>query len=92
MIDRDIQRLDELPSKRSLDGLEADIWVGVEARINARKASRLVFSCQAAIVAIALLSGIAAETRTAMAEPLRTGLDAFSIRADLTPSSRLLGR
>ena len=91
MIDEYIHKLNEQGPKRSLERLEADIWLGVEARVKANRISKVVISCQAAVLAIALLSSVAAGTRAAMAENPPVGLDVFSTRADLTPSSRLIG-
>lgn len=90
MIEDDIQRLNDREPGPSLHRLEADIWSGVAARVEVKRASRAVLSCQAAVLAIALVGGIVITDRTAGAD--RTaGLDVFSIRSDLTPSTRLLG-
>lgn len=90
MIEDDILTLSQRHGQ-PLDRLEADIWVGVDARINARRMSRAVFSCQAAVLAIALMASVSAGTRAAMADNPNPRLGAFSTRADLTPSTRLLG-
>lgn len=91
MIDADIHQLNE-QSGRSLDTLEADIWSGVDARIKAQRESRVVFSCQATILAIALLSSIAIGSQTTMAENSAPVLGIFSAGGELSPSARLIGR
>jgi hypothetical protein len=90
MIDAEICKLNEQEPGRSLDKLEAGIWAGVDARLRANRISRVVFSCQAAVLAIALFGSVAAGTRAAMDENPAAGLDVFSIRKDLTPTSRLI--
>jgi hypothetical protein len=72
--------------------LEADIWAGVDARIKASRVFRVVISCQAAVLAMALLGNVVAGTRAAMADYPSPGLGVFSTRADLSPSTRLIGR
>lgn len=90
MIEADILKLNER-SGRPLDRLEADIWAGVDARITSERISKVVLSCQAAVLTLALLSSIAVGTRTAMADNRSMGLDVFSTWADLAPSTRLIG-
>jgi len=91
MIERDILRLSEQPG-RPLDRMEADIWAGVAARTESRRASRVVLSCQAAVLAIALVGSVAAGTRAAIMDNQAAGLGVFSTRADLSPSTLLIGR
>lgn len=90
MIEADIRRLNDQLSP-SLDRLEADIWSGLDARIKAQRTSRAVFSCQATILAIALLGSIAVGSRTAVAENSPAELGIFSPGGVLSPSSRLIG-
>ena len=91
MIDDDIRKLAQQQSLRSLAALEADIWSGVDARARENRFSRVVYSCQAAIMAVVLLTSIAAGTRVASAQNQLSALNAFSTRADLAPSYRLIG-
>ena len=91
MIEAEIRKLNEQEPRRSLDTLEAGIWAGVDARRRANRISRVVFSCQAAVLALALFGSVAAGAQAAMYENLTPGLDVFSIRKDLTPASRLIG-
>ena len=91
MIDAEIRKLNEQAPRRSLDTLEADIWGGVDARVKADRVSRVVFSCQAAVLAVALFSSVAAGTRAVLYETPAAGLGVFSIHTDFSPSSRLIG-
>ena len=91
MIEADIHRLNDQEPQKPLDGMEADIWAGVEARIEAKKTSRVVLSCQAAVLAIALVGSVVIGDRAGVADTGGAGLDVFAIRGDLAPSTRLLG-
>jgi hypothetical protein len=91
MIDDDIRKLAQQQSHRSLAGLEVDIWAGVEACARERRFSRVVYSCQAAVMAVVLLTSIAAGTHVASAQNQLSALNVFSTRADLAPSYRLIG-
>lgn len=91
-IDSDIVRLDGLSRAQSLDRLEADIWAGVAARVQARQASRLILSSQAAVMAVALFGGIAAGAfAAASATNVPQELSSFSTRMAFAPSTLLLG-
>jgi hypothetical protein len=91
MVEADIRRLDAQPG-RSLDVLEADIWLGVDARIKTRMEWRVLISCQATVLAIALLGSMAIGSQTAVFGGPVAGPGIFSAGADLSPSSRLIGR
>lgn len=92
MIDADIQKLSEQDTSRSLDHLEADIWAGVAAQSRARKAGRLIVSCQMAVMATAMVGSVAAGAMTAAsAANSPPELSRFSSRTVLTPSTLLLG-
>jgi hypothetical protein len=91
MIDDDIRKLAQQQCYPSLAGLEADIWAGVEARTKDRRFSRVVYSCQAAVMAVVLLTSIAAGTHAVSAQNQLSALNVFSTRADLAPSYRLIG-
>jgi hypothetical protein len=91
MIADDIQKLDRAAGKHPLNHLEADIWRGVEARLEANRALRTILSCQVAVLALALFSSVAAGTRVAMNVTPRSIPSMLSVGADLSPSSRLTG-
>ena len=91
MLDDDIDALDRQASKRSLDRLEADIWQGVEARIQATRASRTVLSCQVAVLAVALVSSVVAGTRVAMNVVPQPIPHILAVSTELSPTSRLIG-
>lgn len=92
MIDDDLRTLNDRKIRRSLDGLEADIWAGVEARIIANRQSRLIVSAQAAVFAIGIVTSAAAGMHFASGQDSPSTLNVFSPRADLAPAFRLLGR
>jgi hypothetical protein len=89
MIENDLVKLNEQEPRRSLDMLESDIWAGVAARANAKRTSRLVFTCQAVVMALALTGSIAAGNRTALLAQKPTELGVFSSQAELAPSTLL---
>ena len=60
MIDNDLRTLNDRAIRRSLDGLERDIWAGIEARVIANRQSRLIMSAQAAVFAIGIVTSAAA--------------------------------
>ncbi len=90
MIENDLQKLGEQGSDHRLDGLEADIWAGVAARLEVQKVSRLVLSCQVLTIAFTLAFGIATGNHIDQ-------LEAGEAQTDLTggmrlaPSTLLLG-
>ena len=91
MIDNDISSLAEQPTDRSLDHLEADIWAGVAAQTVARQTGRIIASCQAGVMIVALVGAAAAGATTATLD--RTpGTIITSAGADFAPSTLLLGK
>ena len=91
-IESDILKLDEMSRAPSLDRLETDIWVGVAMRAETRKATRLIVSSQAAVMAIALFGSMAAGAFAAVsATGTPPELASFSSRAAFMPSTLLLG-
>jgi hypothetical protein len=91
MIEDDIATLDRGASKRPLDRLEADIWRGVEARLEQKRAARTVLSCQVVVLAVALFSSVAVGQRIAMNVAPRSVPSVLSIATEFSPSSRLMG-
>jgi len=59
MTDAEIRRLTLQPPDRSLDRLETDIWAGVAAQNRALANARLIASCQAGVLALAIMAGLA---------------------------------
>ncbi len=91
MIDEEISRLAEQPADRSLNDLEADIWAGVAAHNVARQTGRIIASCQAGVMLVALLGAAAAgATTAAMGRTPSTIIT--SAGADFAPSTLLLGQ
>lgn len=92
MLDRDIRALDEQTARRSLDGLEARIWVDVDARRCSRRRLTIVVSCQAAVLATGVLGSVAAGQHIAVSSATTDPLGALRTQTDLAPSQRLIGR
>ena len=91
LIDDDIQKLDRQAGARSLNGLEADIWKGLEARVQANRTFRTIISCQVAVLAVALFSSVAAGTHFAMNVTPRPIPNTLTVATELSPSARLIG-
>lgn len=91
MIDDELRKLNDRAIRRPLDGLERDIWAGVEARVIANRQSRLIMSAQAAVFAIGIVTSAAAGIHFAPDQDSRSTLNVFSPRADLAPAFLLLG-
>lgn len=90
MIDEDIRTLQEQPSDKALDRLEADVWAGVTAHRLARRTSRIIASCQVGVMVVTLAGAAAAGAATAasaMSEHTVIG----AAGAELAPSTLLLG-
>lgn len=92
MIDAQIDRLNDMPPERLLDGLEADIWARIDADAQSRRTAGLILGCQAATVGALLIGGLAIGNLS----PDRSSssfarLDVFSPDATLAPSTLLLG-
>jgi hypothetical protein len=90
--DEDIRALTGQPPDRSLDTLEADVWKGVDARLETNRTSRLVLSCQALVVGAAILVSLMAGTQIghALAKDVpQHGL--FATGMEHAPSTLLLG-
>ena len=91
-IESDIGKLNARKPNCSLARLEADVWAGVAVRTRTRQAGRLILSCQAALMAIALMGSIAAGAFTAaLAANPPQAFSSFSSRTTLAPSTLLLG-
>ena len=90
MIDRDLRALAELPVDMPLDRLEADIWTGIGTHEAARRTGRVITSCQAMALILALLGSAAAGAVTSSAHPAGSGIVLTS--GGLAPSNLLLGK
>lgn len=91
MIDDDLSRITRQPADRPLDHLEADVWAGVAARTAARRTGRIVASCQAAVMLVALVGAAAAGASTVTADR-SPGAFITAAGADYAPSTLLLGQ
>ena len=91
MLEKDLESLRNSLTAPSLEGLEAGIWQKVAADQEGARLRRIVLTCQASVVAMVIVGGIALSgvaSRNASASP---GFDAFSLRGLPAPSTLLLG-
>ncbi|MEO8927736.1 MAG: hypothetical protein ABI306_11300 [Caulobacteraceae bacterium] len=93
------KRLDDLlgrlaaePIDRSLDRLQADIWRGVARRRAEARTAAMLAPVALASVGLALAMGVVVGGVTAVAKVAAPhGSSAFSVAADLAPSTLLEG-
>ena len=90
MIDRDLQTLATMPADTPLDRLEADVWTGIGKLEAGQRTARVITSCQAVALVVALLGSAAAGVATASAHPAGRSLALTS--GGLAPSNLLLGK
>ena len=91
MIDDDLSNFASQPADRPLDRLERDVWAGVAAHNAARRTGRIIASCQAGVMVVALV-GAAAAVATAVRVDRTPGSIITSAAADFAPSTLLLGQ
>ncbi len=91
MIDNEITLLVEQPPDKTLDRLEADIWAGVAAQNLARRTGRIIASCQAGVMVVALL-GAATVGATTAASAVSSNASITSAGSAFAPSTLLLGQ
>ena len=89
MLQDDLDRLARAPLDRSLEGLESDIWRGVESRIAERRTYAGTFALQVAILAIGTLGSLAAGRQWATTHEFAAGV--FSPYTRLAASTLLMG-
>ena len=90
MMDRELQALAKLPADRALDRLEAGVWSAITARATERHSFRVITSCQAVALVVALLGSAAAGAASA---PVHPGANAIAQPSGgLAPSELLFGR
>jgi hypothetical protein len=90
MLDDGFKRLDQLAQSRSLEGLEASVWAGIEASALQSRTSKAVAAWQSAVLAVALVSSIGMGAHTATQLPNGT-LGVFSPHGSLSPATLLGG-
>jgi len=90
MLDDGIKRLDQLAQSRSLDGLEALVWAGIEASALQSRTSKAVAAGQSAVLALALFSSIGMGAHAVTHLPDST-LGVFSPHGSLSPATLLGG-
>lgn len=90
MLDDGFRRLDQLAQSRSLEGLEASVWAGIEASEQHSRSSKTVAAWQSAVLALALFSSIGMGAHAATQLPDST-LGIFSPHGSLSPATLLGG-
>lgn len=91
MLEKDLKSLRNSLPTPALEGLAAGIWQKVAADQEAARLRRIVLTCQASVVAMVIVGGLAlggVAPRAASASP---DFDAFSLRGLPAPSTLLLG-
>ncbi|MGE3333594.1 MAG: hypothetical protein AB7I36_08120 [Rhodospirillaceae bacterium] len=91
MLEKDLEVLRESVAATPLHGLEAAVWQRVAADEQVTRMRHLVLGCQAGVVAIAVVGGIALGGYRLDGASAMPGLDAFSLRTLPAPSTLLLG-
>ncbi len=92
MIEDDIRRLGDNEPDRDLDRLEADIWAGVTARVEAGKVSQVVLTCQVLTIVVALAFSIATGNRVGQTAAVHAEAQSdFTSGMRFAPSTLLLG-
>jgi len=89
MLQDDLDRLAKAPLDRSLEGLESDIWRGVDARVAERRVYSGTFAIQVAILAMGTLGSLAAGHQWATTHEVEAGV--FSPYSRLAASTLLMG-
>jgi len=90
--DDGLQALIRRGPDRSLDGLEADIWAGVEARVRDRRRGAVLVGGQLALMAVAVAGSLNVGSATVVAQERRRNSSALLASVDLAPSTLLSGR
>ncbi len=90
MIDRELQALAKLPPDRPLDRLEIGVWRAITTRATERRTGRVITSCQAVALVVALLGSVAAGAAAAPAHPTANAIARPS--GGLAPFDLLFGR
>ena len=91
MLEKDLETLRNSLAAPTLEGLEAGIWQKVAADEEAVRLRRIVLTCQASVVAMVVVGGIAFSVVAPRGASASPGFDAFSLRGLPAPSTLLLG-
>ena len=90
MLDEGFKQLDRQAESRSLEGLEASVWAGIEAKASQSRTSKTIAAWQSGVLALALASSIAMGAHAATNLPDGT-LGVFSPHGSLSPATLLGG-
>lgn len=91
MLEKDLEVLKATARAPALEGLEAGIWHRISVDQEAARARRIVLTCQASLVAMVVIGGIALSGLAPPDATVSPGFDAFSLRSLPAPSTLLLG-
>jgi hypothetical protein len=90
-IEQSIQELNRREPRRSLEGLEADIWAGVAASARETSLSKAALGVQAVILLAAMVGSLAIGNWAATSGRTKSELTVFSESLELAPSTLLMG-
>lgn len=92
MLQEDLDRLAQAPLDRSLTGLEAAIWQGVDARMAERRRYTGTFAVQVTILAVGMLSSLAFGHQWASSHESHAAASALAPYTRLAASALLIGK
>ena len=91
MLEKDLESLRNSLPTPALEGLTAGVWQKVAADQEAARLRRIVLTCQASVVAMVVVGGLALSGVAPREASASAGFDAFSLRGLPAPSTLLLG-
>ncbi len=91
MLEKDLETLKDALATPALEGLEAVIWNKVAADQEAVRLRRIVLTCQASVITMVIVGGLAMGGPAPRDDGASSGFDAFSLRSLPAPSTLLLG-
>jgi hypothetical protein len=90
VLDPDLQKLTHQPPDHSLERLEVDIWMGVNARAQSARITRRLLVCQAIVLLAGIVGSLMAGEHWGSSRHA-IGLEVFSSHMPLSPPTLLLG-
>lgn len=91
MLENDLEALRTSLVVPALEGLEAGVWHKVAADQDAARLRRIVLTCQASVITMVIVGGLALGGPPPRGADTSSGFDAFSLRSLPAPSTLLLG-
>ena len=91
MLEKDLEALRNSLPVPALEGLEAGVWHKVAADQDAARLRRIVLTCQASVITMVIVGGLAIGGSPSRGPDASSSFDAFSLRSLPAPSTLLLG-